>query len=127
MKAEKEGDVRLGLCGVAEQAPDDQQGHHQRFLHRIHYREERATQVVSFPEMDLRLTEEQQLLRVAVREFAEAEIRPHVMAWDEAQAFSLDLLPKLAAQGLMGIQVPEAFGGSDMSAVAFCVCDEDLA
>jgi hypothetical protein len=77
--------------------------------------------------MDLRLTEEQQLLRVAVREFAEAEIRPNVMEWDEAQAFSMDLLPKLAAQGLMGIQVSEAYGGSEMSAVAYCVCIEELA
>src|SRR4030095_3756899 len=77
--------------------------------------------------MALRLTEEQQLLRVAVREFAEAEIRPHVMAWDEAQAFPLDLLQKLAAQGLMGVQVPEALGGSGMSAVAYCVCIEELA
>ena len=77
--------------------------------------------------MDLRLTEEQQLLRVAVREFAEAEIRPNVMAWDEAQAFSLDLLPKLAAQGLMGIQVAEGYGGSEMSAVEYCVCIEELA
>jgi alkylation response protein AidB-like acyl-CoA dehydrogenase len=77
--------------------------------------------------MDLRLTEEQQLLRVAVREFAEAEIRPNVMAWDEAQAFPMDLLPKLAAQGLMGIQVPESHGGAGMSAVAYCVCIEELA
>ena len=37
--------------------------------------------------MDFRLTEEQDLLRRTVREFAEAEIRPHVMEWDEAQAF----------------------------------------
>ena len=77
--------------------------------------------------MDLRLTEEQQLLRVAVREFAEAEIRPNVMTWDEAQGFSADLLPKLAAQGLMGIQVPEEWGGSGLSAVAYCVCIEELA
>src|SRR6187549_851631 len=77
--------------------------------------------------MDLRLTEEQQLLRQAVREFAEAEIRPHVMTWDEAQAFSLDLLPKLAAVGLMGIQVPEQWGGSGMSAVSYCLCIEELA
>jgi alkylation response protein AidB-like acyl-CoA dehydrogenase len=77
--------------------------------------------------MDLRLTEEQQLLRVAVREFAEAEIRPHVMTWDEAQAISPELLPKLAAQGLMGIQVPEQWGGAGLSAVAYCVCIEELA
>jgi alkylation response protein AidB-like acyl-CoA dehydrogenase len=77
--------------------------------------------------MDLRLTEEQQLLRFAVREFAEAEIRPHVMGWDEAQQFPMDLLPKLAALGLMGIQVPEAWGGAGMSTVAYCLCIEELA
>jgi len=77
--------------------------------------------------MDIRLTEEQQLLRQSVREFAEAELRPHVMEWDEAQRFPLELLPKLAALGLMGIQVPEAWGGSGLSAVAYCVCIEELA
>jgi alkylation response protein AidB-like acyl-CoA dehydrogenase len=61
--------------------------------------------------MEIRLTEEQQLLRQSVREFAEAELRPHVMTWDEAQSFPLELLPKLAALGLMGIQVPESLGG----------------
>jgi alkylation response protein AidB-like acyl-CoA dehydrogenase len=77
--------------------------------------------------MDLRPTAEQELLRRTVREFAEAEIRPHVMAWDEAQAFPKDLLPKLAALGLTGIQVPEAYGGAGMSAVEYCICIEELA
>jgi alkylation response protein AidB-like acyl-CoA dehydrogenase len=77
--------------------------------------------------MDLRLTDEQQLLRFAVREFAEAEIRPHIMVWDEAQAFPMDLVPKLASLGLLGIQVPEAWGGAGMSAVSYCVCIEELA
>jgi alkylation response protein AidB-like acyl-CoA dehydrogenase len=77
--------------------------------------------------MDLRLTAEQDLLRRTVREFADAEIRPHVMAWDEAQAFPPDLIPKLAALGLMGIQVPESCGGAGMSAVDYCICIEELA
>jgi alkylation response protein AidB-like acyl-CoA dehydrogenase len=77
--------------------------------------------------MDLRPTAEQELLRRTVREFAEAEIRPHVMAWDEAQAFPGTLLPKLAALGLTGIQVPEAYGGAGMSAVEYCICIEELA
>ena len=77
--------------------------------------------------MDLRPTAEQELLRRTVREFAEAEIRPHVMAWDEAQAFPKTLLPKLAALGLTGIQVPEAYGGAGMSAVEYCICIEELA
>ena len=77
--------------------------------------------------MDFRLSDEQDLLRKSVREFAEAEIRPHVMEWDEAQQFSLDLLPKLAALGLMGIQFPEEYGGAGMSAVDYCICIEELA
>ena len=77
--------------------------------------------------MDFRLTDEQELLRRTVREFAEAEIRPHVMEWDEAQHFPMDLLPKLAALGLMGIQFPEEYGGAAMSAVDYCICIEELA
>ena len=77
--------------------------------------------------MDFRPTDEQELLRRTVREFAEAEMRPHVMEWDEAQHFSPDLLPKLAALGLMGIQFAEEYGGSAMSAVDYCICIEELA
>jgi alkylation response protein AidB-like acyl-CoA dehydrogenase len=77
--------------------------------------------------MDFRLTDEQELLRRTVREFAEREIGPHVMEWDEAQQFPMDLLPKLAEVGLTGIQFPEQYGGSAMSAVDYCICIEELA
>jgi alkylation response protein AidB-like acyl-CoA dehydrogenase len=77
--------------------------------------------------MDFSLTDEQGLLRRSVREFAEAEIRPNVMTWDEAQHFPHELMPKLAELGLMGIQFPEAFGGAAMSAVDYCICIEELA
>ena len=77
--------------------------------------------------MDFRLSEEQELLRRSIREFAETEVRPHVMEWDEAQHFPEDLVPKLAALGLMGIQFPESFGGAAMSAVDYCICIEELA
>jgi len=77
--------------------------------------------------MDFRPTEEQDLLRRTVREFAESEIGPHVMEWDEAQQFSSDLLPKLAALGLAGVQFPEEYGGAALSAVDYCICIEELA
>lgn len=77
--------------------------------------------------MDFRPTEEQAVLRRAIREFAEEEIRPHVMAWDEAQAFSADLMPKLSALGLLGIQFPETYGGADMLGVDYCIIIEELA
>jgi alkylation response protein AidB-like acyl-CoA dehydrogenase len=77
--------------------------------------------------MDVRLTDDQELLRRSIREFAESELRPHVMAWDEAQQFPRTLLEKFAELGLMGIQFPEAYGGSAMSSVDYCICIEELA
>jgi alkylation response protein AidB-like acyl-CoA dehydrogenase len=77
--------------------------------------------------MDFALTDEQTLLRKSVREFAESEMRPHVMEWDEAQHFPKEILPKLAELGLMGIQFPDQYGGAGMSAVDYCICIEELA
>src|SRR5437016_2444266 len=77
--------------------------------------------------MDFRPTEEQKLLRRMVREFAETEIRPHVREWDQDQHFPIELMPKLAALGLMGIQFPEQYGGAGMSAIDYCICIEELA
>ena len=77
--------------------------------------------------MDFRPTEEQQLLRRSVREFAETEMRPHVREWDEQQHFPAELMPKLAALGLLGIQFPEQYGGAGLSAIDYCICIEELA
>jgi len=77
--------------------------------------------------MDFRPTDHHRVLRRSIREFAEREIRPHVMEWDEAQHFPEELVPGLAALGLFGIQVPEAYGGAGMSALDYCVCIEELA
>ena len=77
--------------------------------------------------MDVRLSEDQELLRRSIREFAESELRPHVMEWDEAQQYPRELLGKFADLGLMGIQFPETYGGSAMSSVDYCICIEELA
>jgi hypothetical protein len=77
--------------------------------------------------MDFRLNDQQTLLRRTVREFAEAEIRPHVREWDEAQHFPGELVPRLAELGLMGIQIPDAYGGAGMCALDYCICIEELA
>jgi alkylation response protein AidB-like acyl-CoA dehydrogenase len=77
--------------------------------------------------MDFRLTDEQRLLRQSVREFAETEVGPHVREWDEAQHFPSEILPALSHLGLMGIQVPEAYGGAALSAIDYCICIEELA
>jgi hypothetical protein len=77
--------------------------------------------------VDFRLSESQQLLKSSVREFAETEIRPHVREWDDAQHFPTEIMPKLAAIGLLGIQIDERDGGAGMSAVDYCICIEELA
>src|SRR3954469_7938631 len=77
--------------------------------------------------MDVRLTDDQDLLRRSIREFAETELRPHVMEWDEAQQFPRALLATCADLGLMGIQFSEQYGGAAMSSVDYCICIEELA
>ena len=77
--------------------------------------------------MNFCLSEDQQLLRRSVREFAESEIKPHVREWDEAQHLPGELLPKLAELGVMGVQFPSEYGGAAMSAVDYCICIEELA
>src|SRR5262245_28968544 len=77
--------------------------------------------------MDFRPTDDQQLLRRSVRQFAETEIRPHVREWDDAQHFPRELVPRMAALGLLGIQYPEEFGGAGMSAIDYCICIEEIA
>ncbi len=56
--------------------------------------------------------ENQQMIISMVRDFAEKHIRPHVMEWDEAQTFPVDTFKKLGELGLMGVLVPEEYGGS---------------
>ncbi|MBX3296642.1 MAG: acyl-CoA dehydrogenase family protein [Acidobacteria bacterium] len=76
--------------------------------------------------MNFELTEEQQQIKYSIREFAEAEIRPNVMEWDESQHFPIELRPKLAELGLMGIIFPEEFGGSAMGYVEYATIIEEL-
>jgi alkylation response protein AidB-like acyl-CoA dehydrogenase len=59
-------------------------------------------------------TETQQNVRDMVRDFAEKHIRPNVMEWDEAQYFPVPLFKQLGALGLMGVLVPEEYGGSGL-------------
>ena len=73
------------------------------------------------------LSEEEAMFRDAVRDFATTEIRPHVHAMDEAAQFRLDLIPKFFELGLMGIEVPEEYGGSGGSIFMAVLAIEELA
>lgn len=76
--------------------------------------------------MNFELNEEQNQIKYSVREFAESEIRPNVMEWDESQHFPAELRPKLAELGLMGVLFPEEYGGAGMGYVEYATIIEEL-
>src|SRR2546423_5228526 len=76
--------------------------------------------------MDFEYTPEQIHLRKAVREFAEAEIAPDVMEWDEAQTFPLDVVRKLGEYGYMGSIFPEDLGGAGLGYIDYSIIIEEL-
>ncbi|MFO0641119.1 MAG: acyl-CoA dehydrogenase [Polyangiaceae bacterium] len=77
--------------------------------------------------MDFTFSEHHSLLRQSVREFAKAHIQPHARAWDEEERFPKELVPKLAELGLLGIRIPEEYGGSGMDTTSYAICVEEIA
>src|SRR5579863_972957 len=77
--------------------------------------------------IDFGITEEQRQLRKTVREFAEAEIKPHVLEWDESQVFPTDVFRKLGQMGLLGAVFPEELGGSGYRYTDYAIVMEELA
>jgi alkylation response protein AidB-like acyl-CoA dehydrogenase len=77
--------------------------------------------------MEFGYTPEQQHLRKTVRAFCEAEIKPHVMEWDESQTFPDQVFRKLGELGVLGAVFPEELGGSDYSYVDYSLVVEELA
>jgi len=77
--------------------------------------------------VDFSLTDEQQQLRRTIREFAESEIAPHVMEWDEASQFPAEIIPKLAEMGLLGVLFPEKDGGAGLGYIEYAIAIEELA
>jgi len=76
--------------------------------------------------VDFEYTPEQIALRKAVREFAEGEIAPYVMEWDEAQTFPLETVRKLGQFGYMGAIFPEELGGSGLGYIEYSIIIEEL-
>jgi len=76
--------------------------------------------------VDFTFTDEQNHLRKSVREFAEGEIAPYVMEWDECSHFPLELLPKLAEMGLLGVIFPEGYGGAGLGYIEYATVIEEL-
>ena len=77
--------------------------------------------------LDFDLTEEQDLTRRAVRDFAESEIAPVAQRLDEREEFSVELTQKMAGIGLLGCCVSEKYGGAAMGYVSYIIAVEELA
>jgi alkylation response protein AidB-like acyl-CoA dehydrogenase len=73
-----------------------------------------------------RLTEEQEQLRREIRAFAKREIAPHVMEWDEAGEFPLEVVKQLGKMGLLGVLIPAELGGAELGYVDYMMAIEEL-
>jgi alkylation response protein AidB-like acyl-CoA dehydrogenase len=76
--------------------------------------------------LDFQLNDEQQHLRKSVREFAEREIAPNVLKWDEASEFPLATIKELGKLGLLGTIFPAEYGGAGMGYVEYVIAIEEL-
>jgi isovaleryl-CoA dehydrogenase len=73
------------------------------------------------------VSEEHELIRQTVRQFAQTRVEPQAMAHDESGTFNVALLRELGGLGLLGITVPEADGGAGLDATAACIVHDELA
>ncbi|MBA3332220.1 MAG: acyl-CoA dehydrogenase family protein [Actinobacteria bacterium] len=76
--------------------------------------------------MDFSLTEDQREIQALAREFALAEIEPHAAGWDREHRFPRELYPKLAELGLMGVCLPEEYGGAGADFLSYILVLEEL-
>jgi alkylation response protein AidB-like acyl-CoA dehydrogenase len=77
--------------------------------------------------MDFDLAEHHVLLRRTVRDFARAEVAPKAQAWDKEERFPKEIVPRLAELGLLGIRIPEEYGGSGLDVTSYAICVEEIA
>ncbi|MEE8204981.1 MAG: acyl-CoA dehydrogenase family protein [Dehalococcoidales bacterium] len=76
--------------------------------------------------MDFSLTEDQKMLKSMVRDFAQRELEPVAAGIDDTEQFPADLVKKMAALGLMGLTIPEQYGGGGRGKTEFCLAIEEL-
>ncbi len=77
--------------------------------------------------MNFEPSESHRILRASVREFCSREVAPSAKQWDAEERFPHELIPKLAELGLLGIGIPEQFGGAGMDTLAYAICVEECA
>lgn len=77
--------------------------------------------------MDFRLNDEQRMIRDMARDFAQKEIAPHAAHYDETGEFPYEIVKKMGALGLMGIEAPEEYGGAGLDTLAYVLAIEEVA
>lgn len=77
--------------------------------------------------MNFEYTENQKMIAQTIREFGEKNIRPYIMEWDESQHFPVDLFKKLGELGLMGVLVPEEYGGAGLGYLEYVTVIDEIA
>ena len=77
--------------------------------------------------MQLTLSEDQQIMRDSIRDFVEREVLPHRMEWDESQEFPRHVFRAMGEMGLMGMLVPETYGGAGLSYYEYKLAIEEVA
>src|ERR1044071_10387381 len=76
--------------------------------------------------IDFELTEDHNALVQTVREFAQKEVAPHIKEWDEKQHFEPSVLKKMAALNLLGVCIPEEYGGAGVDYISLGLVCEGL-
>src|SRR5437764_12123970 len=76
--------------------------------------------------MDFRLSDDQKQIQEMVRDFATSEIKPHLLEWDEAQHFPVETFKKAGELGLLGVTIPQEYGGAGLSYVDYSNVIEEL-
>jgi alkylation response protein AidB-like acyl-CoA dehydrogenase len=82
---------------------------------------------MSYENLNFTLTEDQKAIRQMARDFAEAEIKPHVIEWDEGQIFPMEVFSKMSRLGFLGIMVPTELGGAGLGAIENVIIIEEIA
>ena len=77
--------------------------------------------------MNFELNEEQMVLQATVREFCARHVVPHAARWDDEERFPTEVIGPMAELGLLGMQIPEAYGGAGMTMLDYVVALEEVA
>ncbi len=83
--------------------------------------------IENLPEVNFEETESQKMIAEMVRDFGKRRIRPHMMEWDESQEFPIEVFHELGDLGLMGVLVPQEYGGAGFSYLEYITAIAELA